>query len=275
MGHMRFDIAEKAPYRNFDLPVVHLPEFVEGHYAPDKPFMSGDEARAEGDEFVTWKPQVAIEQLIGTRVATSNIRLVESPEALKFSSRFIAASGLNAAWYSFARYQEDVQRRVLKLPVLDSDNVDWRPTSAELHQTALDKFEYAQWEAFKIAKAYEKGKANLIDFNPAYGRTIGNIALTLSAIDLGDKVRGNRLVSNFFASHLARERAKDTLRDSGMLIKEIKSFPSIAQLGNPNSDLSTYLRHNGPQESRAAFNVSLEEALAYGTEIPEFMAAVR
>jgi hypothetical protein len=271
---MRFDIAERAPYRDFDLPVVHLPEFIEGHYAPDGPFMTGDEARAEGEAYVTWKPQVAKEQLLGTRIAANTLRLLEEPESIAFSARLIAASGLNAAWYSFARYSEDVQRRRLKLPVLDNDNPDWRPTSGELHQTAVDNLEFAQWPAFKIVKAHEVGKANLVEFNPEYGRTIGNIALTLAAIDVGDKVHGNTRVSNFLTQHLVRERGKSALRDSRVLIKEVKSFPSIAQLANPNSDLATFMRHNGPRNSRDAFSLSLEEGIAYGPIAPEFMQPV-
>lgn len=267
----RFEIAEKDPYRDFDLPVVHLPEYVEGHYAPTEPLMDGDEARSEGSATVTWRPQVATEQFIGTRIASNTLRLVEAPESIAFTGRLLAASGLNTAWYSFARLSENVQRRRLKLPQLDNPNPDWRPTSRELHQNAIDDLDFAQWPAYKIVSAYEYSKVNLLDFNPEFGRAIGSVALKIAAIDVGDKVHSNARVSDFLTQHLVRERAKDTLRDSAMLIKQLKSFPSVAQLANPNSDLATFMRHNGPLESREAFNVALEEGVTHGTNKPDFV----
>jgi hypothetical protein len=133
--------------------------------------------------------------------------------------------------------------------------------------------EEAEWPAFAVVEAFRYGKARTVEFNPRYGRHVGNVALALAAWDLGDKVKGNQAVSNYLAQDIARERAKDLLRDSQMLYRDIKSFPWFAQLANPNSDLSAFLRNNGPDQSIEAFNTSLDEGLAYARQQKQLAVA--
>jgi hypothetical protein len=247
---------EKPIRKDFDLPTMHLGG---EHYTPPK---ARDEQEIERRHGMPRGLLIAEQQQLGVRVAASILYLLEDKESVRFSSRLLAASGMNTAWYEFAnRAEREVMRRRLKLPLLIAGRPEWRPNSEELRRDASTGFAEAAVSATKVMKAIEFSSPRKRDFDTELGRTIGKASLTTACIGLGDKVHNNYRLDDADVQMLVRRQGLSALRDARSLGTELGSNPSIAQLANPDSDLAVYWRRNAPNEAIGALTLATEAIL--------------
>lgn len=202
---------------------------------------------------------LAEQQHLGLKVASHILRCVQSPKDVQFTSRLLAASGMNTAWYGFAQGADyEVQRRRLKLPMLTSGRPDWRPTSEEIFRNSGDKFEEAAVLAGKVVTCVEYRSPRSSDFKKDLGRTIGKGALTLASVPIADSFVNNVELTDADIQLVVRQRGLQALSEGRALGATIGSNPSIAQLANPDSDLAVYWRREAPNGAHDAINVAHE-----------------
>lgn len=239
--------------RDFDLTNKHLNG--ERNYVPPK---ARDETEIERRRSLPRGTLITEFQQRGLQIAHAVLAQVHQPEDLRFASRFLAASSINAAWYTFAE-EAPVMRRRLKLPVLTAEIPEERPSSYMIHLNALDV----------LARATEQARgviANVgLDHDQAeyrrrqFGRTVGHGALTIASISLGDTFAYDRIDTKDADVQLAvRDAGLRTLQDARFLQADIGTAPSLAQLADPDSDLSVFWRRNAPNGALEAYHAAIE-----------------
>lgn len=243
-------------YKDFDLPTKHL----DGrHFVPAK---ARDEEEIERRRKLVPGVLLAERQEHGLAIASTVLKLVKDKESIDFSGRVLAASGLNTAWYGFARGAEyEVMRRRLKLPFLAVQKPEYRETSSEILYNAAYEFSEARGAAEKVKTALEVQSPRVEQFKKTLGRTIGKASLTLACVDLGNKLIEHPL-SSIDTQILVRERSLRALNDARTLGNDIGLSPSIAQLAEPDSHLSVYWRREAPDGAVRAYKEAVELQLA-------------
>lgn len=238
--------------RDFDLPVRHLGS--DRHFVPPKARRSDEIDRRHGLPSGT---VLAEYQKRGLELTAAILNKIEEPQDLVFTARLLAASGINTAWYSFARGASDVMRRRLKLPPIAVEDDNWRPDTATLLQSARLRFQDAVHLAGKVVTATERGVPSpwLERRQTQLGRHVGTSSLVLACAPLGDRLDDK---TDFQVQLMARWQSLRALHDSRVLEAPLGSYPSLAQLAEPDSDLSVYLRRNAPDGALEAY----EQAIA-------------
>ncbi len=192
-------------------------------------------------------------QYRGIKMANAILEHVKEPEDIQFSARLLAVGGLNSAWYSFAQDAE-VMRRRLKLPLLIHPNPLLRPNSNDLMHATQQGFQESALNAKKLSIAIEHETNRVGLRKTQMGRVLGNSSLKLACVQLGDQVVAD---SSHLTDHdvqvLVRQRNLHMLNDARVVANEIGSHPSMAQLADPDSDLSVHWRRYAPDGALEAY----------------------
>lgn len=243
-------MSEKPPFKDFDLTVKH----VDGrHYVPPKA------RRPEEIERRRRLPRgslLAEQQRKGIVIGAAILHRVQEPEDITFTRRVLAAGGLNTAWYSFAQDAPDVMRRRLKLPPVAVENDPWRADSATLLESARLRYDDAVLLADRVVAATELRARRLHQHKKVLGRHLGETSLILACVDMD----ANAIYGTAFdVQHVVRQRSLAALEDARNLAGEVGAHPTLAQLADPDSDLSVYWRRNAPIGAYDAYEAAISE----------------
>lgn len=248
---------KEVVYKDFDLPTKHLDETK--HFVPAK---ARDEDEIERRRGLYRGVLLAEHQERGVAVASTILKMVHRPEDINFASRILSATGLNTAWYSFARGAEyEVMRRRLKLPFLVAHEPEFRPSSDELLYDSSFYFSEARETAEQLIGVTGLDYRKAERARKTFGRQVGKASLTLACVNLGDTLREHPLTS-VDTQILVRQRCLSALDDSRTMTTEIGLPPSVAQLADPDSHLSVYWRREAPNEAAQAYHQAAELHLA-------------
>lgn len=235
------------PYRDFDLSTRHLTGA--NHYIPPKARSSSEiERRHELP-----RGTVLVEQeMRGIAVARLILERVGDQPDVDFAVGILAPAAYNTSWYGVGQTSK-VMRRQLKLPVLGQDAED-RPTSAQLLSQSRRTFDTLElYSGVHLGQKINKS-ACLSKTTEGLGRMVGNAALELSAVPIGDSLLGT---TPFDAQNRARIAGLQTVQAAHQLEEETGMPPSLAQLADPDSDLSVHIRRQAPYEVYVAFDEAI------------------
>lgn len=197
-------------------------------------------------------------QQAGIRVASRVLSLIREEDDLQFARDVIAPSGMNTAWYGFAR-DASVMRRRLKLPFLVMpEGVEPRDRFA-VFEDATEAFERSTVMAGSVVRAVAERLSTLNECKINLGRLVGNASLVLVCSEIGEQNH----IAPFVTQARVRQQGLIALNKARALEAEIGSPPSLAQLADPDSDLSVYIRRTAPDGVYQAFDQAIAfEALA-------------
>lgn len=240
-------------YKDFDLPSNH--EANGADYIPPK---ARDEAEIERRHRLPTGTLMAEQQCDGIAISADILAGLERDEDLAFASRILGASALNTSWYLFAK-GAPVMRRRLKLPVLASVDPELQPDAEQLTKQRDLSLRQAKARADRHTSMVAFGLRELAleDSKTLLGRHVGNAALKIATVDLG-----RQATDSFVIQDMVRRRALRTLSDARELGADIHSVPSLAQLANPDSDLSVFWRRNAPNGALRAYEAAYESFAA-------------
>jgi hypothetical protein len=228
-------MSEKAPFKDFDLTVKHVDE---RHYVPPKA------RRPEEIERRRRMPRGSVlveQQQRGIAMASAILNHVQEESDIAFAKRVLTASGINTAWYNFAQDAPDVMRRRLKLPPVAVEDDPWRADQATLLGSARYRYEDAVLLADRVVAATELRSRRLPTHKKILGRHLGETSLVLACVDMdASAIYGTA----FDVQHVVRQRSLAALEDARIFANEIGVHPTLAQLADPDSDLSVYWRRN-------------------------------
>lgn len=244
-------------YKDFDLPTTLQAKGAE--YIPPK---ARDEAEIDRRKRLPRGTLLAEQQRDGVAITADILESLEYPEDLAFASRVLGASALNTSWYLFAK-GAPVMRRRLKLPLLTVPHEDVRPDTLELIQARDTRLAQVRDHANTYSQmvSFSLGELALEDRRTVLGRQLGNTALAIATVDLGDAFTFST-VDDFSVQAAVRRRALRTLRDARELGVDIHTVPTLAQLANPDSDLSVFWRRNAPNGALRAYEEAYEQRAA-------------
>lgn len=194
------------------------------------------------------------QQLQGLLVAESMLGFVRNPHNHAKLALSIAACGLNTASYLMRNSQ--TQRSRLKLPVvaIDDEGGEWRQDFPSLKEKASAHLASTAELAFATWQAHVKNHVNADLAKRQLGREVGNASLELSAVSLGYIPAGSAAdIQNFM-----REQGLFALEQARTAHGIFGSHPTLAQLGDPDSDLGTWIRREASDDVYEAY----EQALA-------------
>lgn len=237
-------------FKHGDLPTKHL--FGERDYIPPK---ARDEEEIARRRELKRGVLIAEQQQQGTKVACFILDHLEQPEDIAFGSRILAASGFNTAYYSHAR-GTSYMRRVLHLP-RPTRNPNRTVTTGSMLQDAQFNFCEAYYAAEKLTDAAAKTSLEHANAKVPFGRLVGNASIKLACVTLGDRIGQ---YDEAAAQRMVRQRYLDTVQDSRDLGADVGSAPSLAQLANPDSDLSVFWRREAPNGALQAYEIGIAEA---------------
>jgi len=244
-------------YKDFDLPTNHQ---AKGEpYVPPK---ARDSYEIERRHNLPAGTLLAEQQRDGVAISADILSVIEDPRSLAFASRLLGASALNSSWYLFAD-GASVMRRRLKLPLLTVPEDDIRPDTLELAQVRDERLRQVRDHANTYAQmvSFALSELALEDRRTVLGRQVGNSALAIATVDLGDLFTFG-YGDDFRVQDTVRRRSLRTLRDSRELGTELHTVPSLAQLANPDSDLSVFWRRNAPDGALDAYESAYEQLAA-------------
>lgn len=250
---------EKRIYRDFDLPTNHLPG--NQHYIPRRARSQAEIERRRG---LAPGTLLAEHQVRGLTIGSLILEHIHEPDDLRFTTKVLAVSGINTAWYGFARGSEDkVMRRRLKLPVLATGDAERRPDPMDLFPATKVGLRDAMLEAHMLVAAHQVEPGKVWERKKDLGRMIGNSAIALACIasPTGFDNHGET-VSDFAAQNFVRQRGLWALHHGRTLAGELGSYPSVAQLADPDSDLGVYWRRHAPNGALEAYDQALASPLA-------------
>jgi len=228
----------KRPYKHFDIPKQHLSDI--GHYVPPKARTALESERRHGRLPGTL---LAESELRGLYIARHVIAKVKTPEEIKFAVHTLAPAGLNSTWYRIARASNRM-RKVGRLPFLATgDDEELRPSSKDVHEQTKDVFAQAIGVGHGLVRAMEAKHRDIPMHPVALGNVIGQASLTLASVEVADDVR---VLRPFETQEVVREQAIGMLGLARTMGSELGTHPSLAQLADPDSDFSVYLRRTAP-----------------------------
>lgn len=244
-------------YKDFDLPTTLQAKGAD--YVPPK---ARDEDEIARRKRLPSGTLLAEQQRDGVAITGDILAQLERQEDLEFASRLLGASALNSSWYLFAQ-GAPVMRRRLKLPMLANPLPGMRPISAELAIARDQRLTQVKQKAETHAQMVAFGLSELaVDDNTVIlGRSLGNTALAIATVDLGDQVWANN-TDDFAVQDLVRRRSLRTLKDARELGSELHTIPSLAQLANPDSDLAVFWRRTAPNGALNAYEAAYEQRAA-------------
>lgn len=244
----------KAPFKHFDLPTQHLTGNI--HYTPPKARQADEIDRRRS---LPKGSILAEQQAQGLQIAAFILSQVEEKPDIEFAARIIAVSGLNSAWYGFAQ-RSPVMRRRLLLPYLAAEANSEPLNSSEQLTVTRDSLHEAAIAADGLRFAIYERSPQRAALKTAVGRGLGNVSLRLACLPIGETFSAQS--NSYTVQRLVRERGLETLEAARQIGAELGTPPSVAQLVDPNSDLSVYIRRNAPNGVYAAYDKALANSQA-------------
>lgn len=221
-------------FKQFDLPVKHLDGAGE-HYVPPK---ARDPLEIERRQQLAPGVLLVEFQRKGIKIARSILEYVMEEEDTMFATRTLGAAALNTAWYNYARGAQDVMRRKLTLPPLET--YGYGLDKPFIIADAVEEMQEAERQADAQVNEAHWNKRVLPTRKKAIGIHLGNSALTLACTPYANAIESS--YSPAFHLYLARQGALEILEDSRTLHKQVGSNPTLAQLADTDSPLSVYWR---------------------------------
>jgi len=237
----------KTPYKNFDLPKQHL---IGEHYVPARARHADEIERRRSLPRGTLLLE---QQQSGLTIASHILDDLEDESDLRFATETLAASGLNAGWYSYAQ-QAPVMRRQLDLPELADDTYEWRESRDGLLLRVRDGLAHAAELASTLVQAtpeHRSFKRHVFNF----GRQMGNVSLKLACVRMGNAPLS---LNAFDVQSAARDESLAALDTARTIASTIGVNPSIAQLSDPDSPLAVYWRRAAPNGAYKALEEAME-----------------
>lgn len=243
----------KPIFKDFDLPTMHL-EGLE-HYVPPK---SRDEYEIARRRTIRPGMLLAEYQRRGLDIAATILKHVDRPDDLAFTSNVLAASSMNSSWYGIARNAR-VMRRRLKLPILGQEDQDYQPNIEGLCKGAANELLNAGLFANIHMAALKYRSPETHTHQLRLGRVVGNAALTIACVGFSQSKleRLSRLPDDLI-QQAVRRRGLQALNQGHVMGEEIGTPPSLAQLADPDSDVSIFWRRTAPQGAFDALEIATE-----------------
>lgn len=247
-------MSNKRPRRDFDLPNRHING--QTFFVPPKARTPEEIVRRAGQPRGTL---LAEYQCRGLAMATIIVGLVKEPTDISSASSFISPAGINMSWHSFAEASE-VMRRRLKLPRLDADDPEMRPTSHMLRADSIETFGQAAEKGYRLVEAFRSHRFDDVEeYSKQVGRMTGSAALILDCVEIGDQIGYDEVyMTDFEVQDWARRRGMGVLERARTMQTEIGHAPSIASLADPDSGLSVNLRRNATNAVVEAYEEAYE-----------------
>jgi hypothetical protein len=242
----------KKPFKHFDVPTQHLVGY-DAHFVPPQARSASEIERRRS------RPAGALlaeYQLYGIRIAASVLGRVREQPDIDFATRIIGPAGLNTASYIFPK--GDVMRRRILLPNMIGEDGIEPPTPADHLRAGLLGLREARVAAEGLVFAAGEKLRTTNRQRMELGRDIGEISLGLICADMPEILS---MDSEYAIQAMARQRSLQALEIARTMGAEIGTPPSLAQLADPDSNLSVFFRREAPNGAYQAF----EEATAlYG-----------
>jgi len=226
---------EEKPYIQLDLPKRHLSEGRQ-NYKPLPTY--GDKARSGLLVLEQQAKGLSVASLILTRLEYTPL------DDGGFSTRILGLAGLNSSWYMFTRGTQ-VMRRKLNLPKLVDDENEFYETKQGLLKMSKNGLVDATIQAEKFAQSYKQRREGE-RAREVLGRNLGNTSLSLACLGVVDTTVN---MGAFDAQELARETCLEALENAREVAISIGAYPSMAQIGNEQSETMLYWRRRAPKEA--------------------------
>ena len=237
-------------YKHADLPTQHLN--IEGtqHHIPVKARDAAEIARRRAEPAGTL---IRRSQAIGAEVVAQAFEQITDEDDLRFTTRYIGSATLNSSWYSFAEGASEVMRRRLFLPLLADEFGGWLPEQSDIYDDTKARLGHVATLALGVETAHRNRypQTQYDRINTSFGRYCGNTALQLACLPNFEQLV--ETATPEMIQHRVRLRAQHLLRVSRELFQEIGSHPSLAQFGEPDSDLLVHIRKTAPSTVYRAF----------------------
>ncbi len=188
-----------------------------------------------------------------------------------FTVRLLALTGINTAYYDFARGAKVMDRKLELATLVDGEGADeQRATSQTLLEKAKGGMEQSVDFATSLYERYIRGYEG-VRLNEKLGRTLGNTSLILGSLDLPGRVQD---MDAFEAQEVARDHSLLLLEGARTIATKAEgnrnpmgSHPSMMQLADPDSDLNVYWRRYGSNDAVELLEASTAEPVPPANEL--------
>lgn len=198
---------------------------------------------------------MALRQDAGVRIEVKMIEALSREEMPKAFYRMMGGTAFNAAFHEHAEGADSVMRRRLWLMV--AGNHDGPITRESLMLEAFNGLTAAsEHTAAKAAMLEHSRTPPSNNTTRSIGRIMGNASLILGAVPLADAIENAWDEPD--RQRLVRNGAQATQEASLRLKGEVGVYPTIAQLGDPHSPLSSHIINNRSIYSGAAAGALLQ-----------------
>lgn len=235
---------------DFDLPTNHLKGLKA--YIPPKARSSTEIDRRHELP----KGSLILEhQEAGAKVMRFLLTTAKEAEDVRYVTKIAATADANTASYAYGQTDE-VMRRRLKLPLLAVTYNESPLTEQDLVQRSEDNLSEVIELArlLRIAHVTKDSTTRKNKLRKSVGQACGNAALSLNCVTLANELEG---VSPFKAQDMARIACLSMLQEAKALSSELSYPPSLAQLPDPNSELSVHIRRTAPNNVYEAFDEAI------------------
>ncbi len=223
-------------FKDFDVPVAHLSRHAD--YVPPK---ARDEVEIARRRALPEGTLLAEYQAQGTDITARMLVFLADHDESQFAPNLLAGSAINTFWYIRGKHAKKVMRRRLKMPVhAERKGLVTRDT---LMADAQEGFTEAAFLADMVRLSIERRSSAIMSFKKKFALKIGNSALILACVPEAGLI-GTSLDPVEAQAH-TRHAAMVAFQASRSLEEEIGANPTMAQLADPDSPLSVYIRRKG------------------------------
>lgn len=235
----------KHPYTQFDLPTRHLGG--DNHYVPPR---ARDSSEIDRRRSLPSGTILLEQQHRGLLITQDVLQNVQDAEDTTYAAQFIAACGLNSAWYQYAR-GSTYMRRHIALPYLVRPKDHPRPSCDEVLDASRKKIVRVAEAAGALATLHAEQKFGQSDRAISLGRSMAHATLEAACAPLADALYSRK---DFALQAAVRTHCLNILDNARTLGLELGTPPSFAQLADPDSDLSVHIRREAPSDVYYAFD---------------------
>lgn len=241
--------------KHHDLPKNHLARASELHYIPSR---SLDEAVVEARRALPNGTLIHAHEVGGTMVAARFLGKLTRLDDLREGSRLVAAAAFNTAWYTHARDTSTMRRR-LWLPQQVDPETDERMGDFDRSLEAAEQLVAGLITGNRVLSEHiKKGRATA-RARARFGVVMGDAALAVAvAPHIGLAASG----THASIQRRVRDIAMQTAYDAQTMHATFGTHPSMAQLGDAESDVSRTIRLHAPEYLARAYVASQDEVFS-------------
>ncbi len=179
----------------------------------------------------------------------------EDSDAKVFARKYGAVMLLGGAWHSFAEdrlgpSEEGFEgtRRRLKLYDFTKFGPTNRPSSDSIHSAATERLGDCISAAGNVVSAVREGySSDMLEARTRVGRLMGNTALHIAAVPLGDTLQAMPAISRLDMQVSARHEAEAVKNDAVALSTMLRYVPAPAPFADPlGNELASLLDRTMP-----------------------------